>query len=33
VWELYRDHDKALCYFKQSIQATPADRYTPFSMF
>lgn len=27
MWELYRDHEKALCYFEQSIQATPADSY------
>lgn len=26
VWELHHDHDKALCYFEQAVQDSPADR-------
>lgn len=27
VWELYRDHDKASCYFERAVEAAPEDRY------
>lgn len=27
VWELYRDHNKASCYFERAVEAAPEDRY------
>lgn len=32
VWELYHDHDKALSFYEEAVQATPSDRYIPFSI-
>lgn len=27
LWELYHDHDKALCYYERAVEAAPEDRY------